>query len=218
MQGKFVKTVSQAFPFLHPWEELRTIRAIETENELVHKFHPFDGEYHANTPYSFSNSGIEFRQHQGTLDTKAINSWIQLAIGIVQACRSDAVRVTGLINAHLDDRDYTVIDLLQDLELHSQARYYAERGIYRHPLQTYEVVDGYLEGEGAVATSRAGLANNYLPMSPNIAQDSSEQRPAKRLKTECVDENGVKLLEGVRYDHVFQNKEMSDAIRKRLGI
>ena len=51
-----------------------------------------------NTAYKLLIPGIiGFRQHQGTLNSEAINNWIQLATGLVQACRSDAVRVTGLI-------------------------------------------------------------------------------------------------------------------------
>ncbi|KAK2016769.1 hypothetical protein LZ32DRAFT_615022 [Colletotrichum eremochloae] len=80
---------------------------------------------------------IRFNQHAGTLDPEAIDNWARVCCGIVDFCLNatseslECVKKRLNLPSNLDpsirtspSRLYTVLDLLDDLELPSQAAYY----------------------------------------------------------------------------------------------
>lgn len=78
---------------------------------------------------------IEFRQAAGTIDEDEITSWIRTCLGIVEFCRciggSEAFdRVIALAREKDAPDKINVIQLLRRMELHDQADFYKERGLY----------------------------------------------------------------------------------------
>ncbi|MCJ1469608.1 hypothetical protein MMC07_008243 [Pseudocyphellaria aurata] len=68
---------------------------------------------------------IEFRQHQGTLDPDQIANWVRLTCTLVHMSHANEDAVFDLIEQHLDDPNYTVMDLVADLHLPDLASFYA---------------------------------------------------------------------------------------------
>lgn len=96
---------------------------------------------------------VEFRQHEGTLDGKRVTNWIQVIAGIlrfVETCHAttwhnllkdvhraevwekegdgrDGQREQYFSSPILADRDFTIIDLLEFIDLPGQAAYYKDK-------------------------------------------------------------------------------------------
>lgn len=103
---------------------------------------------------------VEFRQHEGTLDGKRVTNWIQVVVGIlkfVETCHPiiwhnllkdvhkaeiwekegdgrDGEREQHFGAPILADRDFTIIDLLEFIDLPDQAAYY-EGKWYLHDVE-----------------------------------------------------------------------------------
>lgn len=70
----------------------------------------------------------EFRGHQGTLNPDGILNWLNVCSGLVEF--ADSVEddlLDDFLRRHIDDQDFTVIDLLNAIGKHPEAEYYAER-------------------------------------------------------------------------------------------
>ena len=107
-----------------------------------------NGEQEGYMAYNFLNlttrtlKTIEFRQHQGCLDAEAIIRWAQLANSLIKSAHDVGSNgFAQLVYDHASDRKYSIIDLLQDLNLYDLAAYYRQRGIYSHPRLEWDLVD-----------------------------------------------------------------------------
>ncbi|MCJ1461638.1 hypothetical protein MMC07_000235 [Pseudocyphellaria aurata] len=147
-QNGFAKTVYCAFrKDAPPKEKMLIIDELETVDDLIRRFHPVydasstefefdvsgrDGSSDRYMAFNFFNlkgddpiNTIEFRQHQGTLDPNEIANWVRLACNLVHMSYADEEGVRDLINQHLHDINYTVMDLLVDLKLPDLESFYA---------------------------------------------------------------------------------------------
>ncbi|MCJ1462932.1 hypothetical protein MMC07_001536 [Pseudocyphellaria aurata] len=145
LENMYAKPVRRVFPNdATPREKLSMIGQLETVDALVRQFHTvqvdewgdpldvIDAVPDRDMAFNFSNlqprepyQTIEFRQHEGTLDSDAINHWIQLACSLVERSRTGQVHLGDLIQSHMDDANYTVVDFLKDLALPDLAEFYA---------------------------------------------------------------------------------------------
>lgn len=144
IQNPYAKSTRRVFSPEAPLKEmLSIIGKLETVEDLISKFHTTDGDecihgqvfnnkYMAFNFFNLRESGeplrtIEFRQHRGTLDPKLIIHWIMVACNLVhQSYTDDGTAAFGhLFEEHIDDTNYTVVDLFNDLKLSGLARFYA---------------------------------------------------------------------------------------------
>lgn len=121
------------FPSLNLWEVAEAIEAMPDIKDLMTlmcRNRQFGGgsKYRA---YNFTNltngnsKTIEFRQHQGTMDTLAIRAWIGLTSRLVSISHDvGPVGFIGLVKEFADKSNFTVIDLLHSLGFEDLGRYY----------------------------------------------------------------------------------------------
>jgi hypothetical protein len=119
----------------------------------VFKYCAYSFQGLANNDFGFHDSKptIEFRQHAATMDTEAIVNWIETSVGIVEHIRKidnatllDLLRIVehesweklgdgkddereALLGPILAESNFTIIDLLQAMELYGPADYYRNR-------------------------------------------------------------------------------------------
>ncbi|KAI4131340.1 MAG: hypothetical protein LQ347_003031 [Umbilicaria vellea] len=127
------ETPGMQFPSLNLWEVVEAIEAmsdIEDLTALMCRNRVFGGgsKFRA---YNFTNLSygetktIEFRQHQGTMDTLAIRAWIGLTCRLVGLSRdAGPVGFIELVKECADKSNFTVIDLLYSLGFEDLGRYY----------------------------------------------------------------------------------------------
>lgn len=134
----YAKTVDKAFGFTPLEDRLCVIKNFKHLQQIIVQFNPHDGW----CAYNFTNlvyttlNTIEFRQHQGSLDPEAITHWAELACSLVRISYSNSDAVfRGLVEAHIGDSKYSIINLLLDLGLPRLARYYTQQGINIHESQ-----------------------------------------------------------------------------------
>jgi hypothetical protein len=108
----------------------------------------FQGIAHRGIGFGDSKLTVEFRQHAATMDAEAVIVWIETVVGIVDYIRNiDNVSLTNLLqiveyetweklgDGKDDEREarfgpilaeskFTIIDLLEGMELYSSAKYY----------------------------------------------------------------------------------------------
>lgn len=77
---------------------------------------------------------IEFRGHEGTLDSERIVNWINVCVGLVEfADTIDPDELDKFLWSHIDYADeFTVIDLLRVIGRPAEAEFYAKR-FEEHP-------------------------------------------------------------------------------------
>ncbi|CAG8953834.1 hypothetical protein HYFRA_00006726 [Hymenoscyphus fraxineus] len=79
---------------------------------------------------------VEFRQHEGTLASQRIKSWIKVCQGLVKfAEKVDAAALDKFLLRHINDdqdTDYTVFDLLKAIALPEEAAFY-KQWFHEHP-------------------------------------------------------------------------------------
>lgn len=121
------------FQSLNLWEVVEAIEAmpdIENLVLLMCRNRQFGGasKYQA---YNFTNltrgnlRTIEFRQHQGTMDNLAICAWISLTCRLVFVSHyAGPVGFIELVKEHADKSNFTIIDLLHNLDFEDLGRYY----------------------------------------------------------------------------------------------
>jgi hypothetical protein len=72
-----------------------------------------------------SKRTIEFRQHEGTLNTRQIESWIRVCVGLVEFSRkTHPGYLISFLRSVVDNEEYTIEDLLLDIGLSRQAKFY----------------------------------------------------------------------------------------------
>lgn len=153
LQNHYAKPVCRTFRNdATPREKLSIIGRLETVDDLVRRFHTVDDPTPNEESLSFAQwesrvddaicdrymafnffnlrdgerfQTIEFRQHQGTLDPNVITNWIRTTCSLVDLSHTDKGDLGDLIKNHIDDTDYTVIDLFKDLSLSDLAEFYA---------------------------------------------------------------------------------------------
>lgn len=112
-------------------EKLGIIASLNDVDGIISQFHGDDDKYKA---YNFLNLNeglenplrtIEFRQHRGTLGPDMIVNWAFLVCVLVSLSHSNGEPLGNLIEKHIDDTEYTVVDLLKDLKLPDLANFYA---------------------------------------------------------------------------------------------
>ncbi|MCJ1462462.1 hypothetical protein MMC07_001064 [Pseudocyphellaria aurata] len=149
IHSAFAKPTSHAFhEDASPREKLLIIDKLETVNGFLRLFHPISEaeEFESDTrldrsidrsidrymAFNFSNlrederfKTIEFRQHKGTLDSTLVVNWVRVACNLVHMSCTNGESFRDLIEKHIDDTDYNIIDLFMDLKLSDLAKFYA---------------------------------------------------------------------------------------------
>lgn len=147
LQNAFAETVASQFPHMSSFDRVRRINAFRTQQDLIDCYHVRkDGIISGYMAYNFKNLAttrpfktIEFRQHEGCMEPKAIARWTYLTIALVKVANDIGARgFTQLAFNHGNDSNYNIINLLRDLNLGDMADYYQQRGIYTHPRLRWE--------------------------------------------------------------------------------
>ncbi|CAG8976291.1 hypothetical protein HYALB_00011776 [Hymenoscyphus albidus] len=112
---------------------------------------------------------IEFRQHEGTLASRRIKSWINVCQGLVRfAERVDDAALDKFLLRHINDNqdtDYTAIDLLKAIALPDEAAFY-KQWFQEHP--------GWLDPPSPASESEPSGADDYVeafPLTPEALRD-----------------------------------------------
>lgn len=147
----YSKPPSRAVPPASLVDKLHAIDALETIPEIVHHFNTFEDIIDSAMAYNFMNlqytekHTIEFRQHAGTLDPTAVIKWIELITGLVSLCHETPYPAfEDLLQNHINDPNFSIVDLLHALNLHVVADYYQRRGLFTHRPQEWDWVDSPL--------------------------------------------------------------------------
>lgn len=145
INNHYVRPVSECFPpMMSVWDKLLKIESCRTVEQVVQNFN-YDN--HKWTAYCFltllnpSLRTVEFRQHSGTLDKDAITHWANLSTNLINLAHSASDSgFYNIIKSHALDENYTIINLLNDLNLPELAEYYSQppRKIYTHPVRGSE--------------------------------------------------------------------------------
>lgn len=143
IQNNYAKPLGLVTPPGSSWEKVLAIGKLNNLIKIVEYFNTRDDEPDCHTAYNFLNlryaeqkKTIEFRQHTGTLDTLEATSWVETVTGLVEVCHKRPYPAfTDLIRQHIDDADFSIVDLLHALDMHEQAVYYQGRGIWQHKQQ-----------------------------------------------------------------------------------
>ncbi|MCJ1464432.1 hypothetical protein MMC07_003045 [Pseudocyphellaria aurata] len=130
-QNAFAKPIRRAFrEGASTREKLGVIAKLNHVEGIIRQFHEDNDKYMA---FNFLNLNedlpnplrtIEFRQHRGTLDPDMIVNWASVVCVLVNQSHSNGEALGNLIEKHIDDAEYTVANLLSDLNLPDQADYY----------------------------------------------------------------------------------------------
>lgn len=132
-QNTYAKSTRMAFRSnASPREKLSIIDRLEDKDDLIRQFSLSDDGFSKYWAFNFSNlqdgdnflHTIEFRQHRGTLDPRLITNWAMVACNLVHRSRSCACS-RRLVEEHIHNTGYTVIDLFKNLNLSSLAEFYA---------------------------------------------------------------------------------------------
>ncbi len=141
LANHYTKRVSNQFHGMGPFERAQRVNALDDLTQLTECYHlQITGLREGYMAYNFMNlvparplNTVEFRQHEGSLNPEAVTKWVQLATSLIQIAHDAGPDgFAQLVNDHALDSDYTIIDLLHDLDLDELAYYYWEREIYNH--------------------------------------------------------------------------------------
>lgn len=125
-------------------EEILKHRNQDTTAEIVENLRPRDSEGGiVRLAYNLVNLDettnlsrtLEFRGHEGTLNPERIVNWINVCAGLVEF--ADTVKdhlLDAFLRRHVDDQNFTVIDLLKAIGRPNEAEYYARK------IQEYDTV------------------------------------------------------------------------------
>lgn len=157
LNNRFMQSLSKAFHMSSNTRgKLSTINDLKTVDHLIEHFHKVgDGDYNINTAVNFFNlhqlfdmplQTIEFRQHRGTLDPKLITNWVMVVCNLVNLSYVDNASFHDVIENHIDDTKYTVIDLFKDLELPDLAEFYRPLvfGTDQNPAVEAQLQNGFM--------------------------------------------------------------------------
>lgn len=137
LESSYAQSTKSAFPNISARERLSVIDRLPSIQDLIQQFHLNEEDcmdkYMAFNFFNLQESlpkplrTIEFRQHQGTLDPGLIRSWAMVACHLVRLSITNGAAIRSIIDRHIDDTTYTVVDLFRDLQLPDLARFYAPR-------------------------------------------------------------------------------------------
>lgn len=201
LQYPYLKPMKMAFnPSASPWENLSTINNLETLDDLILLFHRREDDivaYDRNFAFNFLNLSnlnysyfhpdldeplrtIEFRQHRGTLDPKLILNWITLAYKLIDVSYNGRAGLRDLIEKHIDNTKYTVMDLFNDLNLPELAEFYAPLVSQYMVDDNPAFVDDFIDDEEPRCTNTSCPLNNYTSWEKEFAP-----RPPSELAFRC---------------------------------
>ncbi|MCJ1467496.1 hypothetical protein MMC07_006121 [Pseudocyphellaria aurata] len=121
-----------------PREKLWIIDQLDSVEKFISQFHPIGDRSLIDgidrfMAFNFSHlekgkpfQTIEFRQHQGTLDSTLITNWVKVACNLVHLSHANREGFRDLIETHMDNSKYTVMDLFVDLNMPDLAEFYRE--------------------------------------------------------------------------------------------
>lgn len=149
VDNQYTKPPGRVLPPASPLEKLKAIDALGSVSDFVEHFNMTDDLPDSYTAYNLANlkygdkHTIEFRQHAGTLDPTAVTKWIELVTGLVILSHTTPYpAIHALLQRHLNNPRFSIVKLLHALNLHDVAEYYRIRGIFTHPPQEWDWVDG----------------------------------------------------------------------------
>lgn len=133
------------FPGRDPLEKIAIINDADSTETLVGCMSSCRNGDSGGFAYNFTNlainheiNTIEFRQHEATLEVRAMGAWTILVCGLIQKCHgTDKEEISKFIHRHIDNETYTLIDLLDDLGFGEIASFYLQRDLYDHREPTY---------------------------------------------------------------------------------
>ena len=74
-----------------------------------------------------SKRTIEFRQHEGTLDSKRVENWIKVCVRLVEvALHTEQHSMGRFLRSVVDEEDFTVVNMLISIDLPRQAEFYGK--------------------------------------------------------------------------------------------
>lgn len=157
LHNENVKPTRRAFnPEASPREKLSIINKLKTVEDVIVQFHctdDGDDKYMAFNFFNLFNSctnplrTIEFRQHRGTLDPKLITNWVKVACNLVEMSNTNEAGFRDLIEEHMYDIKYTIIDLFKDLKLSELAEFYAPLVFQYGTDRNAAFIDEFIEDE-----------------------------------------------------------------------
>ena len=156
LANHYAELTSTAFPAVSLRDRLSIVDRLQSIDDLVMQFHLNDeGVFDKYMAFNFFNlqeclpnplRTVEFRQHQGTLDPRLIRSWAMVACHLVRLSKTDGAAIRTIIERHIDDTTYTVLDLFRDLQLPDLAVFYATR-LGSGAVDDDENLDEYMEDD-----------------------------------------------------------------------
>lgn len=139
LQNPYAKSTSRAFAQgASPMGKLSIVDELTTVSRLIRRFQPTGDKHMAFNFFNLSENfdaplrTIEFRQHRGTLNPELITYWVMVACNLINMSHSDSSGVRDLIEKHISNTNYTVIDLFKDLGIPDLAEFSAPRVFPQH--------------------------------------------------------------------------------------
>lgn len=137
--------VGRVFEGDSPQDKVNRVNGFRTVRDIEECYNCYFGRAYNYCAYNFLNllhtslKTIEFRQHEGAIDAGEISMWVETVCAFVQLSHDAGDDgFMDLVQEHMEDPIYTIIDLFRDLGLNRSLTYYAFRGIYAHPRQPWE--------------------------------------------------------------------------------
>lgn len=118
---------------------LSTVDRLETVEDLILQFRlTARGAFDKNMAFSFFNLKNALSTHSArsssasinahwSLDPRSISSWVRVACNLVRLSYVDGAGIRNLIEKHIGDTKYNVVDLLKDPKLPNLAGFYPPR-------------------------------------------------------------------------------------------
>ena len=93
-------------------------------------FHTTRGKLKVRHRAGTRRSRLFFRKHEATFDFVRVENWVKVCMGLLSfAERADIDALKLYLLAHVEDKQYTLIDLLKFIDLDEQADYYENLGM-----------------------------------------------------------------------------------------
>ena len=122
------------------WERALTLEQITDLPGLCRYFNRAGNYWTHLTAYNLFNldvaamKTIEFRQHAGSLEPLEITTWAETVVSLLGVAHLDGdLGCWELIQDHIGDENFSVIDLFQSLGMFKIADYYRNGRTYDHP-------------------------------------------------------------------------------------
>lgn len=195
------KGPSKAFKGQNPWDTVQAIQNCATRKQLLLLYaneEGLDRNFAYNIPSMAAGlrKTIEFRQHEGTLDTMKIINWVQVAGGLVNAMHEiSGFELARLISDNAFVPRYTAIDLLYRLKMENLVPYYEGR-LHTHPRPEPIWVAGRAGGKSE-AVPRVHSSDDWWEMENTHTFETRWEKMEGRHKLERIRE--LKKLEDLEF-------------------